>query len=150
MSLRQKEKWNPKRHAIPEVRNMNFKDRVELINKNPNYGEIVCRCEEISRGEIIDAIKSPIPVTTIDGVKRRVRPGMGRCQGGFCTPNVLKIIEEVTGQDITDISKKGMDSKLLVEEVQHVYIDKNQGELFQRENKMNEVRIDNKGGDVRA
>lgn len=150
MSLRQKEKWNPRRHGIPEVRNMNFIDRVELIKKNPDYGEIVCRCEEISRGEIIDALKSPIPATTIDGIKRRVRPGMGRCQGGFCTPNVMKIIEEITGEDIANISKKGMNSKILAQEVQYENIEKNQKELRKEISQEEEISIENKGGGIGA
>ncbi|HHX49347.1 MAG TPA: FAD/NAD(P)-binding oxidoreductase, partial [Clostridiales bacterium] len=54
------------------------------LKQNPDYGEIVCRCEEISKGEIIDALRRPIVVPHIDAIKRRVRPGMGRCQGGFC------------------------------------------------------------------
>ena len=64
----------------------------ELIKKNPAYGHIICRCETITEGEILDALNSPIPASTIDGVKRRCNAGMGRCQGGFCAPRVLEII----------------------------------------------------------
>lgn len=60
---------------------MNDAERAELIRQNPDYGVIVCRCEEVSRGEILDALRSPVCVPTLDGVKKRVRPGMGRCQG---------------------------------------------------------------------
>lgn len=63
-----------------------------LIKDNPLYGQIVCRCEQITQGEIIDAINEPIGARTIDGVKRRVRPGSGRCQGGFCQPIVLNLL----------------------------------------------------------
>ena len=74
---------------------------------------IVCRCEEVSRGEIIDALTSPLPVYTVDGVKKRVRPGLGRCQGGFCMPLVMQIISEVTGMPLEEVKKNGSDSSLL-------------------------------------
>jgi len=87
--------------------------RDELIKKNPDYGEIVCRCEEISKGEIIDALNLPLKVDTVDGIKRRTRAGMGRCQGGFCQPRVLKIIAETVNKDYADINKKG-DGKIIL------------------------------------
>ena len=65
---------------------------------------MICRCEEISKGEIVDALCSPLPVYTVDGVKKRVRPGMGRCQGGFCMPLVAEIISEVTGQPLEKVT----------------------------------------------
>ena len=67
-------------------------EKNELIKKQPTYGRIICRCEEITEGEIIDAIKHSFGKITLDGVKRRCRPGMGRCQGGFCGPRVQEII----------------------------------------------------------
>ena len=66
---------------------------------------IVCRCEEISRGEILDALRSPICVPTVDGVKKRVRPGMGRCQGGFCSPLVTQMIAEFLGVPPEEVRK---------------------------------------------
>ncbi|MEG1190145.1 MAG: NAD(P)/FAD-dependent oxidoreductase [Oscillospiraceae bacterium] len=86
--------FNPRRRSIPRVAKMSDRDRDALIKKNPAYGEVVCRCEEISRGEIIDALNRSVPCETVDGVKKRCRPGMGRCQGGFCGPQVAKIISE--------------------------------------------------------
>lgn len=86
--------FNPNRKGIPVLRKMNEEQRNEMIQKNPDYGVIICRCEEISKGEILDALHSNIPVHTIDGIKKRVRPGMGRCQGGFCMPLVTQIIAE--------------------------------------------------------
>lgn len=118
--IKMKEKWNPYRKGIPEIRHMSFEERAKLIKNRPDYGEIICRCEEITKGEIIDALNTPLPVTTVDGIKRRVRPGMGRCQGGFCTPPVMKIISEVTGKKLIDITKKGMNSNMLMEEVQNI------------------------------
>jgi len=86
--------FNPKRKGIPHLNEMTLEERNKLIQENSDYGIIVCRCEEISKGEIIDALNSPLSVPTIDGIKKRVRPGMGRCQGGFCMPLVAKIIAE--------------------------------------------------------
>ena len=68
------------------------KEKAELIKENPQYGRIVCRCESITEGEIVDAIKRSFEELSLDGVKRRCRPGMGRCQGGFCGPKVQEII----------------------------------------------------------
>lgn len=109
-----KEHWNPNRIAPPDLQRLSFEERQNTILKNPNYGHIICRCEQISKGEIIDAIKSPIPVMTLDGIKRRTRAGMGRCQGGFCTPQILKIIEETAALKPIDITKKGIGSNIIV------------------------------------
>ena len=83
------------------------KDPDEYIKKNPAYGRIICRCETISEGEIIDALRRNPKATDIDGVKRRTRAGMGRCQGGFCMPYVMRLIEKETGKPMTEITKKG-------------------------------------------
>jgi glycerol-3-phosphate dehydrogenase len=116
MEVKVKEKWNPRRKSIPELSKMDYETRSKIIKENPYYGEIVCRCEGTSKGEIIDAINSPLPTHTVDGIKRRVRAGMGRCQGGFCLPTVMNIISEETGLPMTAITKKGKDSNLVVEE----------------------------------
>ena len=105
--------FNPHRDAIPHLRDMNARERAELIRKNPDYGEIVCRCEEISRGEILDALRSPVCVPTVDGVKKRVRAGMGRCQGGFCSPVVMKIIAEYLGVPLSEV-RKGSEEAVIV------------------------------------
>ena len=86
--------FNPIRPAIARPLALSTEARAELIARNPDFGEIVCRCEEVSRGEIIEAMKRPVPCSTIDGIKRRVRPGMGRCQGGFRSPLIVKLISE--------------------------------------------------------
>lgn len=97
--------FDPVRKAPPHLAGMNDAERAELIRQNPDYGVIVCRCEEVSRGEILDALRSPVCVPTLDGVKKRVRPGMGRCQGGFCSPLVTKIIAEYLGVPLTEVKK---------------------------------------------
>lgn len=102
--------FSPIRHGVPVLREMNDEERARLIKENPDYGVIVCRCEEVSRGEILDALKSPICVPTVDGVKKRVRPGMGRCQGGFCSPLVTKIIAEYLGVPLCEVKKSSEDS----------------------------------------
>lgn len=114
--VKQKENYNPERKGIPRLSVMSSEERDAFIKKRPDYGIIVCRCEEISRGEIADAIHSPIPVYTVDGIKRRVGAGMGRCQGGFCLPNVMQIISEEAGKDMLTITKKGGSSYLLSSE----------------------------------
>ena len=80
---------------------------------NPDYGVIVCRCEEISLGQIKDALTRSVPCDTLDGVKRRVRAGMGRCQGGFCGPLVLKTIAQVKKMDYDQVAKKDDQSRIL-------------------------------------
>ena len=97
--------FDPVRRGIPVLKDMAPSERARLIAQDPDYGEIVCRCEEVSRGEILDALRSPICVPTLDGVKKRVRPGMGRCQGGFCSPLVTGIIAEFLGVPDWEVKK---------------------------------------------
>jgi glycerol-3-phosphate dehydrogenase len=105
--------FNPIRKAPVETRKLNDQERDTLIKKDPHYGHIVCRCEEISEGEILDAIHGILPATTIDGVKRRVRAGMGRCQGGFCQPLVASLIAQENKESLEDVTKKG-EGKILL------------------------------------
>ena len=97
--------FNPVRKGIVNPTKLSDAERGSFISSNPDYGVIVCRCEEVSKGEIIAAINSPVPATTLDAIKRRVRAGMGRCQGGFCCPLVAKIISDETGIPLTQIEK---------------------------------------------
>ena len=100
--------FDPRRRGIPVLRELPPDERGRLIQKNPDYGVIVCRCEEISKGEITDALDSPLCVPTVDGIKKRLRPGMGRCQGGFCSPLVQQIIAEHLNIPLEQV-KKGYD-----------------------------------------
>lgn len=120
MTVKKKEKWNPIRKGIPDLARLSIEERSMLIKQRTDYGTIICRCEEVSKGEIIDAIQSPIPIKTIDGIKRRVRAGAGRCQGGFCMPLVMDIISKQTGTDMTEINKKGRESNIVVGETKSV------------------------------
>ena len=99
--------FNPRRPGYGRLNEKTLEERDALIRQNPDYGVIVCRCEEISRGEILDALNAPLCVPTIDGIKRRVRPGSGRCQGGFCGPLVTQIIAEHQGIEPERVTKKG-------------------------------------------
>ena len=101
------------RRAIPNVNAMSFEEKKALIKENPLYANIICRCESISEGEILDAIHRPVGATTIDGVKRRTRAGMGRCQGGFCSPKVTKILSRELQIPMEDVRKSSVDSVLL-------------------------------------
>jgi len=84
-----------------------------VIKENNLYGRVICRCETITEGEIVDAIHSPIPAKTVDGVKRRCNAGMGRCQGGFCGPKVLEIIARELNISPLEILKDKNGSNIL-------------------------------------
>ena len=115
-------KENPvlERKAAPRPREMSVDERNELIKSNPSYGRIVCRCEEISEGEIIDAITRPLGARSLDGVKRRVRAGMGRCQGGFCSPKVMELIEKYASIPFEEITKNSKGSNITMEDKVYV------------------------------
>jgi glycerol-3-phosphate dehydrogenase len=106
--------FNPVRKPVPHPAEMNDEERAALIERNPDYGVILCRCEEVSRGEILESLRRPVPCDTLDGVKRRVRAGGGRCQGGFCGPLVLKLIAGETGLAPEAVTKNGPGSAVLV------------------------------------
>ncbi|MEG1558258.1 MAG: FAD-dependent oxidoreductase [Oscillospiraceae bacterium] len=107
------ESFNPRRAPIPCLASLSADKRAEMIKMNPDYGEIVCRCEEISKGEILDALRRPVECDTVDGVKRRVRPGMGRCQGSFCGPLVLQIIAKEKHIAPENVKKSGDGSQIV-------------------------------------
>lgn len=87
-----KENFKATRRGIPRFHELSREEQEALIQENPAYGTVVCRCETITEGEILDAIHRPLGAKTVDAVKRRVRAGMGRCQGGFCGPKVIEIL----------------------------------------------------------
>ena len=84
--------FNPKRKGIPCMATASIEEKKALIQQNPAYANVICRCEMVTEGEILDAIHRPIGATTLDGVKRRTRAGMGRCQAGFCSPKTVEIL----------------------------------------------------------
>lgn len=107
-------KFNPIRRGIPKFRELGNEERNELIKQRPEYGKIVCRCETVTEGEIIDAINRPLGARDLDGVKRRTRAGMGRCQSGFCSTRIMEILAKELNIPLTEVTKYGGDSKILV------------------------------------
>ncbi|MCL2698996.1 MAG: NAD(P)/FAD-dependent oxidoreductase [Defluviitaleaceae bacterium] len=90
---------------VTRFRYLNDEQRTEKVRENPAFGRIVCRCENVTEGEISDAFDSPLPPVTLDAVKRRCHAGMGRCQGGFCAPKVIALITERLGIGATEVLK---------------------------------------------
>ncbi|WP_026189018.1 NAD(P)/FAD-dependent oxidoreductase [Orenia marismortui] len=109
--------FDPYYSGPPKFRHMSHEDQAKLVEHNPNYGQIICRCESVSKGEIIDAIREPVGARTVNAVKRRVRPGAGRCQGGFCGPKVVEILSEELGLSKTEIKLEKDGSEILVGKV---------------------------------
>ncbi len=109
--------FNPTRKPIPVVKDMPLNERNALIESDKDFGVIVCRCEEVSRGEVLAALRRSVPCDTVDGVKRRVRAGMGRCQGGFCGPQVAQIIAEELDIQVEQVRKSSYDSRILLGDV---------------------------------
>ena len=112
--LTAKAQWLPAQKLPKPFHLMNTEERAAAIREDPLYGKIICRCEVITEAEIRRAIRRPVGATTVDGVKRRTRAGMGRCQGGFCSPRVTEILAEELGVPMTEITKCGGESRLLV------------------------------------
>ncbi len=104
-SEEKKEDFNHKRCGITDFSELNDEEKEKLIEKNPSYGNIICRCETVTEGEIIETIRRNPGATTTDGVKRRVRAGMGRCQGTFCGPKVMEIISEELNIPLEEVKK---------------------------------------------
>ncbi|AWI05642.1 NAD(P)/FAD-dependent oxidoreductase [Clostridium drakei] len=114
LDFTEKKNYRKDRHKPIILRDLPYEERSELIKKNPDYGTIICRCETVSKGEIIDAIHRPIPAASIDAIKRRTRAGMGRCQGGFCGPRVLNILSQELDISPLEVTKKGKGSYVLI------------------------------------
>ena len=117
LGLELKDNFISHREAIPHFSNLSDLEQEKLIQKNPLYGHVVCRCECVTEGEIVDSINRPVGATTLDGVKRRTRAGMGRCQMGFCTPKIMEIIARELHMELEDVTKKGPGSNIVVGKV---------------------------------
>lgn len=109
----EKEDFITQRRDMPHPREMDFASRQDLIARDPAYGQVICRCEGVTEGEIRDAIRRVPGARSLDGVKRRVRAGMGRCQGGFCGPKVMELLSRELHVPITALTKGGGESRLL-------------------------------------
>lgn len=102
LPLEEKPDFVDERHVV-RFRHLSPEEKNALIAQDPRYGRVICRCETITEGEIVDALHSPVPACTVNGVKRRCNAGMGRCQGGFCGPRVQEIIARELGVPPTEI-----------------------------------------------
>ena len=89
-------------------------ERNALIARHPEYGNVICRCETVTEGQIIDAIRRPLGARSLDGVKRRTRAGMGRCQAGFCSPRTMEILAREWKIPMDQVTKCGGNSRLIV------------------------------------
>lgn len=112
--LKFKENFISKRKGIVKFAHLSLEEQEALIKENPLYGNVICRCETVTEGEILDAIHRPLGARSVDAVKRRVRAGMGRCQGGFCGPKVIEILARELGCSATDINKNNPGSYMVV------------------------------------
>ncbi len=102
------------RKGVLDPESLTMEERNELIRKQPAYGNIICRCEMVTEGEILDAIHRPLGAKSLDGVKRRTRAGMGRCQAGFCSPRTMEILSREWKMDMREVTKGGGGSKIVV------------------------------------
>ncbi len=116
LPMEDKADFDPIRHPIVNPAQLPLEQRASLIRENPAYGNVICRCETVTEGEILDAIRRKPGARSLDGVKRRTWAGMGRCQGGFCSPKVLELLARELGCELTAVTKLGGASKLLVGE----------------------------------
>lgn len=111
--FRLKDNFIAVRKGIEKFSEASNERREELIRENPLYGSVICRCETVTEAEIVEAIRRPLGARSVDAVKRRVRAGMGRCQGGFCGPKVIEILARELGVDPTAINKNDPGSPMV-------------------------------------
>ena len=119
-SLVEKKNWDGHREDPHAFSKMTEEEKDACIRENPNFGRIVCRCEEITQGEILLALRQNPKALDMDGVKRRTRSGMGRCQGGFCGPYVMELIAKEQGIPMEEVTKSGGESRMVLGKVGEV------------------------------
>ncbi|MBQ6734651.1 MAG: NAD(P)/FAD-dependent oxidoreductase [Lachnospiraceae bacterium] len=113
MNLTEKKDWKGTRKDVISTEGLSLEERNKLIRENPAFGTIICRCESVTEGEILDAIHRPLGARSLDGVKRRTRAGMGRCQAGFCSPRVMEILQRELNLPMEEITKTGGKSNMV-------------------------------------
>ena len=113
LNLEEKEDFISTRKGILNPAHLSFEERQKLVEEHPAYGRVICRCEKVTEGEILDAIHRIPGARSLDGVKRRTRAGMGRCQGGFCSPRVMEILARELGIPLDQVTKSGAGSRLI-------------------------------------
>lgn len=114
LSLGKNANFVAERKGIPHFATLSDEERQKLVAENPLYGRIVCRCETVTEGEIVEAIRRKPGAVDMDGVKRRTRQGMGRCQAGFCTPRVMEILSRELCVPMTEVTKRGGNSQFVI------------------------------------
>ena len=114
LNLSAKSDFIATRKGILRPETLSMEERTQLIKEHPEYGNIICRCEMITEGEIMDAIHRPLGARSLDGVKRRTRAGMGRCQAGFCSPRTMEILEREIPMSMFDITKNGVGGEIVI------------------------------------
>ncbi|MEN6386967.1 MAG: NAD(P)/FAD-dependent oxidoreductase [Phycisphaerales bacterium] len=112
--LREKNKYNPIRKPMIHFMQLSDSEKKQLIEREKSFGKIICRCESVTEGEIVDAIRRNAGARSVDGVKRRVRAGMGRCQGGFCLPRIMEILARELKKEESEILKDGVGSYITI------------------------------------
>lgn len=117
LNLQWKDNFNYIRKGITRFSSLSHEEQDAKIKENPLYGNVICRCETVTEGEIVEAIHRPIPARSVDAIKRRLRAGMGRCQGGFCGPRVIEIISRELGIPAEEITKKQNGSYMVIGKV---------------------------------
>lgn len=116
IDLKEKSNYDKKRKAIVDFSKLSTEERKKLVDKDPKYANVICRCEVVPEAEILDAIRRPCGARTVDGVKRRTRSGMGRCQGGFCESRIVEILSRELGKKPEEILKENKGSEILIGE----------------------------------
>jgi len=119
-ALQEKPDWDPVRPARPVFRHLSHEEQAALVKRDPRYGRVICRCENVTEGEIVAEIHAPIPADTYDAIKRRTWLGTGRCQGSFDMPRVVDILARELALDPLAVTKKGPGSSFLARETKMV------------------------------
>lgn len=114
--LQKRESFMPKRKPVVRFMDLSNEDKSDIIKEEPGYGNMICRCEMITEAEIVDCIHRNAGATTLKGVKKRTRPGMGRCQGGFCGPRVVEILARELGKTMEEVKYDDLDSYIITGE----------------------------------
>lgn len=117
LPLKAKKNFNGTRTPDDFFKRMSIEEKNELIRREPQFGKIVCRCEQVTEGEILHAIRANPPAKNLDAVKRRTRAGMGRCQGGFCQPSIVELLAKELNIPLEEVTKSGKGSELLTEAI---------------------------------
>lgn len=113
LKLVEKDNYIKTRKSMTYFQDASIEEKNEIIKKDSSFGRIICRCETVTEGEILEALRTNPKPNDLDGIKRRTRAQMGRCQGGFCMPYIVKLIAQETGVKIEDVTKNGNGSNLI-------------------------------------